>query len=89
MKSTLGIGKKSEKVHFLKCIFVLQKYFGPQKCLPHVKIKSKISYLGKKNSILHRQMTEQLSFEVDVKNVTNGTRKEYARTEHGASILFV
>ena len=41
-------GQKLEKVHFLKCIFVLQKYFGPQKCLPHVKIKSKISYLGKK-----------------------------------------
>ena len=33
-------GQKSEKVHFLKCIFVLQKYYGPPKLLPHVKIKS-------------------------------------------------
>ena len=28
------------------------------------------SYLGKTISILHRQMTEQLSIEVDAKNVT-------------------
>jgi len=56
--------QKSEKVHFLKCTFWPQKYFGPQKFLAHVKIKSKLSYLGKKISILHRQMTEQLSFEV-------------------------
>ena len=74
--SSLGISKKSEKVHFLKCIFVLQKYFGPPKLLPHVKIKSKLSYLGNKNSILHRQMTEKLSFEVDVKNIM------HAQMEH-------
>ena len=52
-------GQKSEKVHFLNCIFLLQKYFGPQILLPHVKIKSKISYLGKKISILPWQMAEQ------------------------------
>jgi len=38
--------------------------------LAHVKIKSKLSYLGKKITSLHRKMTEKLSFEVDVKNVT-------------------
>ena len=47
---------------------MLQKYFGPPKVLPHVKIKDKISYLGQTISIIHRQMTEQLSFEVDVRN---------------------
>ena len=36
----------------------------------HVKFKNKISYLGKKNSILPWQMAEQLAVEVDVKNVT-------------------
>ena len=40
--------------------------------LAQVKIKSKISYLGKQISILHIQMTEQLSLEVDVKNVMYG-----------------
>ena len=48
-------GQKSEKVHFLKCIFGVQKYFGPPKFLPHMKIKSKISYLGQQISIIHRQ----------------------------------
>ena len=73
-------------MHFFKCIFVLQKYFGPPKFLAQVKIKSKISYLGKQISILHRQMTEQLSFEVDVKNVTYGHKD---RRMDGTSILFV
>ena len=36
----------------------------------HVKFKSKISYLGKKISILPWQMAEKLAVEVDVKNVT-------------------
>ena len=36
----------------------------------HMKFKSKISYLGEKNSILPWQMAEQLAVEVDVKNVT-------------------
>ena len=35
-----------------------------------MKVKSKISYLGKRNSILPGQMAEQLAVEVDVKNVT-------------------
>ena len=48
---------------------------------------SKISYLGKQISILHRQMTEQLSFEVDVKNVMHGART-HERTDR-TSILFV
>ena len=38
----------SETVHFLKCIFWLQNYLWPQFFLPHVKKRSKISYLGKK-----------------------------------------
>ena len=46
-------------MHVLKCIFLLQKYFEPQKVLPQVKIES----------ILHRQMSEQLSNEVDEKMV--------------------
>ena len=62
------MGEKSEKVHFLKCIFLLQKYFGPPNFFAHIKIESKIHYLGKRISILHRQMTEQMSFEIDVKN---------------------
>ena len=33
----------------------------------HIKVKSKISYLGKRNSILPGQMAEQLAVEVDVK----------------------
>ena len=33
-----------------------------------MKIESKISDLGTNIGILHRQMTEQMSFEVDVKN---------------------
>ena len=35
-----------------------------------MKFKSKISYLGEKNSILFWQMSEQLAVEVNVKNVT-------------------
>ncbi len=35
-----------------------------------MKFKSKISYLGERNSILPGQMAEQLAVEVDVKNVT-------------------
>ena len=34
-----------------------------------MKVKSKISYLGERNSILPGQMAEQLAVEVDVKNV--------------------
>ena len=42
----------------------------------HMKFKSKISYLGKKISILPWQMAEQLAVEVDVKNVTEDGRTE-------------
>ena len=51
-------------MHFIYPQIFWTKYF-----LPHVKIESKISVLGGKISILHRQMTEQLSFEVDEKMV--------------------
>ena len=52
-------------------------FFGPNALgnsffLAHVKFKSKITYLGTGISRIHRQMTEQWSFEVTVKNVTNG-----------------
>ena len=62
MKSTLGIGKKSEKSHFKKCKNILDP-----KILAHIKIESKISDLGTKINILHRQMTEKMSLEVGVK----------------------
>ena len=35
-----------------------------------MKIKSKISYLGERNSFIPGQMAEKLAVEVDVKNVT-------------------
>ena len=44
---------------------------GGQKKWYHMKVKSKISYLGKKISILPWQMAEQLAVEGDVKNVTD------------------
>ena len=59
-----------------KVIFLLQMYFATQFVLAQVKIISKISYLGKQISILHRQMTEQLLIEVDVKNVTDARTHE-------------
>ena len=51
-------------------------FFGPNALgnsffLAHVKFKSKITYLGTGISRIHRQMTEQWSFEVTIKNVTN------------------
>ena len=63
--------KRGSKIHFLKVFVFLQKYFEPQHLLPHMKIESKIGILGKTISILHRQMTEQLSIEVDEKMVKN------------------
>ena len=41
-----------------------------------MKVKSKISYLGERNSILPGQMAEQLAVEVDVKNVTEEQQQE-------------
>ena len=40
-----------------------------------MKVKSKISYLGERNSILPGQMAEQLAVEVDVKNITEMEKK--------------
>ena len=56
---------------FLKCTFLVQMHFDTQYFLAHVIIKNKISYLGFEISILNRQMTEQMPFEVDVKMVKN------------------
>jgi len=47
-----------------------------------MKVKSKISYLGERNSILPGQMAEQLAVEVDVKNVME---EEY---KAGQALLF-
>ena len=54
----------------------------------HIKFKSKISYLGEKISILPWQMAEQLAVEVDVKNVTHGTRKTDVRNRTSSFICF-
>jgi len=37
-----------------------------------MKFKSKIGYLGEKNSLLPRKITEKLTVEVDVKNRDTG-----------------
>merc|ERR1712080_639888 len=62
--------EKLQKVPFLKIVFCNIASLGDPKKLSHMKIKSKISYLGERNSILPGQMAEQLAVEVDVKNVT-------------------
>jgi len=46
-------------------------HFATQFILAHMKIESKISDLGTKISILPRQMTEQMPFDVYVKMVKN------------------
>ena len=58
-------GKKLQKVIFLKSIFWPLGPLGGQKKICHLKFKSKISYLGKKSSILPKQMTEQMAVEVE------------------------
>ena len=50
--------KNPKKVDFLKCIYLLRKIFSTKIYLTHVKINSKIGILGKKITILHRQMTK-------------------------------
>ena len=64
-------------------------FFGPNALgnsfLAHVKFKSKISYLGTGISRIHGEMTEQWSFEVTVKNVT----EQDGAAAGGTSILFV
>ena len=42
-----------------------------------MKVKSKISYLGERNSILPGQMAEQLAVEVNVKNITDVHTEQY------------
>ena len=63
-------GEKLQKVSFLKIVFCNIAPLGDPKKWSHMKIKSKISYLGERNRILPGQMAEQLAVEVDVKNVT-------------------
>ncbi len=66
-------GGKLQKVPFLKIIFCNIAPLGDQKKQSHMQVKSKISYLGERNSILPGQMAEQFAVEVDVKNVTEQT----------------
>ena len=63
-------GKKLQKVPFLKIVFCNIAPLGDQKKWSHMKVKSKIRYLGERNSILPGQMAEQLAVEVDVKSIT-------------------
>ena len=58
---------KNPKKCILKIHFFAQKIFWTTKILAHIKIESKISDLGTKINILHRQMTEKMPLEVDVK----------------------
>ena len=58
---------------------------GVKNKLYHMKFKSKISYLGKKISILPWQMAEQLAVKVDVKNVTE---QQYTVHRTSPFILF-
>ena len=57
-------GKKLQKVLFLKSVFWPLGTLEGKKKLYHMKFKSKISYLGKKISILPWQMAEQLYVKV-------------------------
>ena len=78
--------EKLQKVPFLKIVFCNIAPLGDQKKWSHMKVKSKISYLGERNSILPGQMAEQLAVEVNVKNVT----EEYTAGGGGAgqALLF-
>ena len=75
--------EKLQKVPFLKIVFCNIAPLGDPKKWSHMKIKSKIRYLGERNSILPGQMAEQLAVEVDVKNVT-----DTAHSTHGQAPLF-
>ena len=59
-------GEKLQKVPFLKMVFCNIAPLGDQKKRSHMKVKSKINYLGERNGILLKQMAEQLSVEVGV-----------------------
>ena len=65
--------EKCKIVPFLKIVFCNIAPLGDQKKRSHMKVKSKISYLGERNSILPGQMAEQLAVEVDVKKVMEHT----------------
>ena len=53
-----------------------------------MKVKSKISYLGERNSILPGQMAEQLAVEVNVKNVTYGAVQSSTEQHTGQALIF-
>ena len=53
-----------------------------------MKVKSKISYLGERNSILPGQMAEQLAVEVNVKNVTEQQQQHGTAAAAGQAPLF-
>ena len=57
-------GEKFQKVLFLKIVFCNILSLGDQKKWSHMKVKSKISYLGEIISILPWQMAEQLAVDV-------------------------
>ena len=69
-------GKKIAKSALFKKHFLTTWPLGGSKKLYHMKFKSKLSYLGKKISILPWQMAEQLAVEVDVKNPDKGEEEE-------------
>ncbi len=80
--------EKLQKVPFLKIVFCNIAPLGDQKKWSHMKIKSKISYLGERNSILPGQMAEQLAVEVDVKNVTEQQYTVHSSSRTSSIILF-
>ena len=71
--------EKLQKLPFLKNCNIAP--LGDPKKWSHMKVKSKISYLGERNSIPPGQMGEQLAVEVDVKNVTDGTVPSSSSTD--------
>ena len=54
-----------------------------------MKFKSKMSYLGKKISILPWQMAEQLAVEVDVKKVTQQQQQQYTAVHSSRTSPFI
>ena len=52
-----------------------------------MKVKSKISYLGERNSILPGQMAEKLAVEVNVKNVPEEEHTAVHSSSRTSSII--
>ena len=77
MRKINGYPKKIMELVLLLCTAVYCS-------VTFLKVKSKISYLGERNSILPGQMAEQLAVEVDVKNVT----EQYGGGGAGQAPLF-